>query len=207
MAAIAATWDGLNVARRNWNATGTPERTVTPDFCRSRQRMPTTRTPLGVGEARPRDAVLVLPRTKWLDQADLVALYEQGYPLGILLGAVIHGHAPVSSQSGDRRKLKGSGHVRQEWDAARAKGLVDPEHPYVPAAPGKRTTRNHTVTRQQFVTATSAMHMRPQMAKAALEVLVFGRPVPAVAKRHKLKRRTLEATAYRVRRRVKPKVT
>jgi hypothetical protein len=196
---------GLRLTKDGWWVPRTAElesELQAVQVCAS-QKLFAHRAPHWHGEVRPADVVTVLPRSAWPEQQLLRELSELGYPVGVLLCAAINGHSPVASATGDRRKLKGSGHVRQTWDNGNGTALIDVEHPYIPAAPGKRTTHSSVITKQQFLTASAPMRLGSQKTRAAFEVVVLGRPVPTVAKRHRLKRRTLEATAYRVRKRAK----
>lgn len=132
--------------------------------------------------------------SNWPDITLCKRLGTLGYPPGALLNFAIRGHSPVAPPKGDRRRATATrtGH----------RVFVDVQHPYVPAAPGKRTKHSSAITKQQFSVAVVHMRLGSQ-GKAAFEVVVKGRPVPAVAKRHRLNRRTLEDTVYRVRQRVR----
>jgi hypothetical protein len=195
----------LRLTKDGWWVPRTPEVEANLQVARevASQKLFAHRAPHWRGEVLPPNMVTVLPRTKWPEQKLLRELLELGYPVGVILCSAINGHSPVAPSAGDRRKLKGSGHVRQSWDASGGHGFIDVEHPYIAAAPGRRTTHSNVVTKQQFLTAAAHMRLGSQKAHAVFEVVVLGREVPAVAKRHRLKVRTLESTAYRVRQRAK----
>jgi hypothetical protein len=151
-----------------------------------------------LADAFPNGYTKVPLHSKWPGSTLLRELASLGYPCGAILCSAIRGHNPVTNGEHVRR-VKGAGHVGQKWDKGGSRAFFDVEHPYIAAAPGKRTTHSSSISKQQFVAAVAPMRLGPKKTRAAFEVVVLGRSVPTVAKRHRLKGRTLESTAYRVR--------
>lgn len=197
------------MACSNSNATGAPARVVTPGYCHAQQYRPPTRTPLSVGEARPKHArTAKVQRNRhseiaslWPDQKLLSELASAGYPAPAILCAAIRGHRPIQTGNG-ARKVGASGHVRQEWDKGVGIEIINVAHPFAPSAPTRRTTHGGNLTPAQVSAALAQMRVEANMQGALFEVLVKRQPIPQVSAARGLNPQTLKSTVGRVRSRI-----
>jgi hypothetical protein len=120
---------------------------------------------------------------------------ELGYPIGVAIAAVA---LSTSRFSPDRRAaaVVNAENDGEELNWARDTHVIqDPEHPYIPACPARRTFIGGGFTVTQATRSLRNHNWTLAMHEAVIEVLVKRRPSKEVAARRQLNYQTLKGNA------------
>ena len=134
------------------------------------------------GEPRPawagKEKALEI-ESNWPTFAYITRLCKQyGYPRSCAVATLMQAHAPWMHPHSDKRKASAApARDNEESNNRGSQEYIDPNHPYVPASPSRRTHRGGGFTKEQ-VTRAIARHQWSDDVSSALFEIVYARKGP-----------------------------